>query len=77
MKSQLGERVREIRMELYGSHGGPMLASELGIPFWKLLTYEEGQSKIPGQTMLRFIERTKADPRWLLTGQGPKYDHRV
>jgi len=73
--SELGERVKEIRLELYGSHGGPMLASELGIPYWKLRTYEDGQT-IPGQTMLRFIERTGADPHWLLTGLGQKYDSR-
>lgn len=76
MKSNLGHRVREIRLELYGNHGGPLLAGALGIPFWRLMTYEQGQV-IPAQTILKFIETTGAHPHWLLTGEGMKYEHRA
>ena len=76
VKTEIARRVREIRLELYGNHGGPMLASALGVPFRIFMTYELGQT-IPAQTILKFIETTGAAPHWLLTGQGDKYEHRL
>jgi hypothetical protein len=72
LKGNLARRVREVREELYGEHGGPLVADALHIPFRTWLNYEAGCT-IPAPSILRFIELTKASPRWLLTGQGVKY----
>lgn len=72
VKTSLADRVRQVRLELYGEHGGPLLAGALSLPFRTWHNYEQGVT-IPAPVMLRFIEQTDADPRWLLTGQGPTY----
>ncbi len=72
IKSGLADRVREIRLDLYGVHGGPLLAQALKIPFRTLHNYETG-STIPARTILRFIELTGAHPHWLLTGLGDRF----
>ncbi|MBX6316109.1 MAG: helix-turn-helix transcriptional regulator [Isosphaeraceae bacterium] len=71
-KCDLSRRVREIREELYGEHGGPLLAEALRLPFRTWLNYESGVT-IPALVILRFLEVTGASPRWLLMGEGPKY----
>lgn len=68
----LGHRIRVIREEVYGLHGGPVLARQLGVPHRTLLKYEGGQS-IPAERILRFILLTQAAPHWLLTGEGSRY----
>ncbi len=75
MRSDIGRRILEIRIALYGENGGPMLAEALQVPFPTLYEYENG-SMIPAETLLRFIEVTNADPRWLLTGEGDRFDDR-
>ncbi len=72
VKHGLAARLREVRMELYGEHGGPMLAEELKIPHRAWVRYENGAS-MPAQVMLRFLERTGANPHWLLTGAGSRF----
>lgn len=72
IKEDLARRVREIRSELYGEHGGPILAEALRLPFRTWCNYEAGCT-IPAQVILKFIELTAAHPHWLLTGQGAKY----
>jgi hypothetical protein len=72
VKGDLALRIREIRQELYGEHGGPLLAEALRLPFRTWHTYEVGNT-IPAQVMLRFIQVTEAHPHWLLTGQGSRY----
>jgi hypothetical protein len=72
LRTELASRVRQIRIELYGEHGGPMLASALDLPFRIWSDYERGGA-IPADVMLRFLEHTGAEPRWLLTGKGPKF----
>jgi hypothetical protein len=72
LKMGLAERVREIRIALYGLNGGPLLAEALKIPFRTLLNYETGCT-IPAQTILRLIEVTGAHPHWLLTGNGERF----
>lgn len=72
LKSGLAFRVRTIREELFGQHGGPVLAESLQIPFRTWHNYESGCT-IPATTILRFIEITGANPRWLLTGEGEKF----
>lgn len=75
IKSALAARVREIRHDLYGQHGGPLLAEKLHVPFRTWVNYENGCT-IPAQVILRFIEVTQAHPHWLLNGDGEKYLYR-
>ena len=72
LRDDLARRLREIRVELYGEHGGPILAKELNLPFrtWHLY---EGGGPIPAHAILRFLEVTYAHPHWLITGEGDKY----
>lgn len=72
IKDGLSRRIREIRLELYGEHGGPLLAEAMGMPFRTWMSYEQGAG-MPAQSLLRFIEVTRTDPHWLLTGQGRKF----
>jgi hypothetical protein len=72
LKSDLARRIREIREELYGEHGGPLLAEALQLPFRTWHNYEAGCT-IPAHSILRFIEVTEANPHWLLTGEGDRY----
>lgn len=72
VKHDLAYRVREVREELYGVNGGPLLAEALRLPYRTWFNYEAGCT-IPAQVILRFIEVTRADPHWLLTGEGEKY----
>lgn len=71
IKLALAHRVQEVRLDLYGVYGGPLLAEALQIPFRTLHNYESGCT-IPAETILRFIEVTGASPHWLLTGEGEK-----
>jgi hypothetical protein len=68
----LGGRLRAVRRDLYGDHGGPLLAEALGIPVRTWVRYESGAT-IPGLVLLRFIAIVDVEPRWLLTGEGPRY----
>jgi hypothetical protein len=68
----LAFRVREIRQEMFGENGGPLLAERLRLPVRTWLEFEAGRT-IPAQVVLRFVELTHANPHWLLTGRGDKY----
>jgi hypothetical protein len=68
----LAIRVREIRRERYGDGGIPLLARLLGLPVQTWVNFEAGVG-MPAPVILRFIEVTGADPRWLLTGEGDRY----
>ena len=68
----LARRVREVRRELFGEHGGPLLAEALRLPHRTWLHYESGVT-IPAEVILRFIVATGANPGWLLTGEGDRY----
>jgi hypothetical protein len=72
LKIDLAQRILEIRLDLYGKNGGPLLAEALEIPFRTLHHYESGCT-IPAHTILRFIELTGAHPHWLLTGRGERF----
>jgi hypothetical protein len=65
-------RIRAIRIEQFGAHGGPLLAESLNLPHREWLSYENG-AMIPGQILLRFLEITDVQPHWLLTGEGERY----
>lgn len=72
VKSALADRIRQVRRDLYGAYGGPVLAEALQLPFRTWANYEAGTT-IPAQVILQFIEVTRADPHWLLTGEGRAY----
>jgi hypothetical protein len=68
----LAGRLREVRVELYGGQGGPLLAEAMQIPVQTWANYEAGIT-IPGPALLRFLSVTNAEPAWLDTGGGGKY----
>ena len=72
VKASLSRRLREIRQEIFGDHGGPELARRLGLPARTWYNYETGVT-VPAEVLLGFIEQTGAHPIWLLTGEGPRY----
>ncbi len=72
LKYLLAERLREVRVELFGEHGVTKLARLLGIPARTWGNYEMGVT-VPAEVVLRFIDVTSADPNWLLSGRGGKY----
>jgi hypothetical protein len=72
VKAQISSRLREIRQELFGEHGGPELARRLNLPARTWYNYETGVT-VPAEVLLSFIDQTGTNPVWLLTGQGPKY----
>jgi hypothetical protein len=69
---RLARRLREIREDVYGDDGIPILAKALGIPDQAWSNYESGVV-LPALMVLALIELTGADPHWLLTGEGPRY----
>jgi hypothetical protein len=72
VKASLSRRLREIRQEQFGEHGGPELARRLNLPARTWYNYETGVT-VPAEVLLAFIEQTGASPTWLLNGEGPKY----
>ena len=72
VKAALSRRLREVRQELFGEHGGPELARRLSLPARTWYNYETGVT-VPAEVLLGFIDQTGANPLWLLTGEGPKY----
>ncbi|WP_406699992.1 S24 family peptidase [Singulisphaera sp. Ch08] len=72
VKASLSRRLREVRQELFGEHGGPELARRLGLPARTWYNYETGVT-VPAEVLLGFIEQTGTNPTWLLAGEGPKY----
>jgi hypothetical protein len=68
----LASRLREVRLELYGEHGAPLLAKALEIPVRTWANYESGIT-IPGSVLLRFVAATGVESTWLLSGEGRKY----
>ncbi len=72
LKVLLSNRLKEVRQELFGEHGGPELARRLNLPARTWYNYETGVT-VPAEVLLAFIDQTGANPMWLLTGEGPKY----
>ena len=65
-------RLRAIREDRFGEDGLPGLALAIGVPERTWRNYEAGVT-VPGHVLLRFLDATSAEPRWLLTGRGPRY----
>jgi hypothetical protein len=72
---RLGERLRLVRIQIFGPWGIPGLARELHIPAKSWCNYERGVT-MPAQVLLKFIELTSVDPHWLATGEGPRFRER-
>jgi hypothetical protein len=71
-RAALASRVREIRQEVFGDDGGPLLARRIELPSRVWSQFEAGRT-IPAEVILRFMDLTNANPRWLWTGEGDKY----
>jgi hypothetical protein len=72
VKASLSRRLREIRQELFGDHGGPELARRLNLPARTWYNYETGVT-VPAEILLSFIEQTGVNPMYLISGEGPRY----
>jgi len=72
VKAQISGRLREVRNEIFGEHGGPELARRLNLPARTWYNYETGVT-VPAEVLLSFIDQTGTNPHWLLNGEGPKY----
>lgn len=72
IKAVISTRLKEIRHDLFGEHGGPELARKLNLPARTWYNYETGVT-VPAEILLSFIDQTGVNPMWLLTGEGPKY----
>jgi hypothetical protein len=68
-RPRLAARLRTIRIELFGEHGVSALAQQLGLPEGVWCSYESGAT-VPAEILLAFLEKTGANPDWLLNGQG-------
>ena len=67
----LSERVLTIRRDRYGDDVAE-LALAVGVPQRTWENYEAGVT-MPAPIMLRFLDVTGANPRWVLTGKGTRY----
>ena len=72
VKAQVSNRLRDVRAEMFGEHGGPELARLLNLPARTWYNYETGVT-VPAEVLLGFIDQTGASPLWLLTGRGPRF----
>lgn len=76
VKASISRRLRDVRQELFGEHGGPELARRLNLPARTWYNYETGVT-VPAEVLLSFIDQTGANPVWLLTGEGDRYRREV
>jgi hypothetical protein len=76
VKASISRRLREVRQELFGEHGGPELARRLNLPARTWYNYETGVT-VPAEVLLSFIDQTGANPVWLLTGEGDHYRREI
>ena len=71
----LSDRIRAIRIDLFGEFGRPALAELLRIPDRRLERFETG-SPIPAEVILVLMEVTGVNPHWLESGEGERYHRR-
>lgn len=69
VKPVISDRMRAVRLHLFGEKGARELARRLSIPTRRWLSYENG-ALVPTQTVLAFLELTGCHPSWLLRGEG-------
>lgn len=68
----LANRLRQVRIARYGPDSGDRLSRLLGVPAATWGNCEAGVL-LPGELLLRFLVLTGAEPRWLLSGEGPMF----
>ena len=66
----LAERLRQARVAAFGEGGAAELAGRLGVSADAWAAFESGEP-IPDEVLLAFLAETGAEPRWLLSGEGP------
>jgi hypothetical protein len=71
-RPKLAERIRAVRLDLYGESGGPLLAKQMKVPFRVWMRYDAGEM-MPAEILLRFITLTNVNPQWLLKGRDGLY----
>src|SRR5579864_2618324 len=71
-KLAISQRLREVRLELFGFNGSALLASKLNLPARTWYNYEAGVT-VPGEVLLAFVVLTGVSPTWILRGEGPRY----
>lgn len=69
----LGDRLRLIRVELFGADGVAALAHRLGISARQWSEIESNDPRPSVDLLLRFVELTRADPVWVFIGRGQRY----
>ena len=69
VKASLSRRLRDIRQELFGDHGGPELARRLNLPA-RTMSPDQGDGAGRGVARLHRPHRALG-PLWLLSGEGP------
>ena len=72
--ASLTDRIRAVRIEIYGEDGIEDLA-ECHIPPQTWRNYERGVT-IPAVVMLKLLSVTGTDPHWMLTGEGDRITNR-
>jgi hypothetical protein len=72
-RAELAERLREVREDLYGEHGSQFMADAFNVPLQTWLNYEFGVM-VPTEIVLKVQVLASVSARWLLTGEGEKYD---
>jgi len=72
VKASLSRRLKEVRQDRFGEHGGPELARRLNLPARTWYNYENGVT-VPAEVLLGFIDETGTNPVWLLSGEGSMY----
>jgi hypothetical protein len=74
-QATIAQRLCEVRQEVFGTDGGPVLAAALHLPARTWRSYEAG-ANIPARVLLRFSEISGASLLWLLTGEGGRFADR-
>ena len=69
---EMARRVRQVRVERFGEGGVPIVADLMCIPARTWRSFEAG-ARIPTPALRRFHELTGTSPRWLRTGQWPRW----
>ena len=76
VNQSISRRLRQIRREVFGEHGGPEVARRLDLPARNWYNYETGVT-VPYEVLVRFIELTGANPTYLILGEGEHYRNPV
>lgn len=71
--ASLGQRLRAVRVEVFGPDGIDVLAGRLGISAQTWRNIEEIGGLITAAQLFAVVELTGANPAWLLQGEGPRY----